>query len=888
MCNPRPDLQRPSVESIWLDIITKDNSSILMGCMYRSPSQTASQLSYFCDSLAESLQGINLFSTRLLLTGDFNAHHTSWCHQDSISTPGEKLNTVFACFGLQQMVDFPTRWAPDSLSSSCLDILVTNKPQLVRSIDSGAPLGSSDHLTVVIRLYHSLPQQAPGITPLFPGKEVNRILPIYKFRAVPPEKWQDINKDLSCLPWHVIHQCASVNEAVAQFDNALQSVFREHLQQFRVNHHNRPSFPKSLSSSQPPWLTPELRTAVKRKRDLYSVYCKYPTATNLAAFRACRNAVKRLSWHAHRLYMRSIQSLLSSPDRPTLYQFVRQQCRASGPAAPLTMTNDDGAVVSSAKEVADILNRQFTAFGLPDDPNYPVPPLSRSPMISSPLTCVRTTTSEVKKHLHKLKCGKSPGLDSISNEVLRSLAPSIAYPLAIIFNLSYRSGVFPSSWKSAVVTALYKNKGSRSAPANYRPISLLKSISKVCERILFDVLYVHVTPALSPAQSGFRRGDSTQYQVTRLVQDIVTHRHKKDHVGIVFFDLAKAFDTVWHRGLLAKLETVFLIEGQMINWIASYLSSRSQVVRVSSVLSEPLLVTSGVPQGSILGPLLFLLYVNDLPSVVPGVSLFADDTGLICSEKSVDRLACSMQVGINAINAWMTAWQLRPNVDKTEAMFITHSPPSRVLCFPLSTTPIRIVSKHKHLGVVFDSTLCWSSHVEYVCKRTSSALGMVQPHCKHLSSTCKYLFYRCYILPIFDYCDTAWCSALSASSLNKLEVHHRLLLKIIHNKDRLFSSKSLYHVARTTPLVSRHKSHLCSLIHKIHLQKFPSHMQAYNWFLPSGRTLNNLALPPASNSLFLKSPFFSGYSYWQALPSELKTCCSIEQFNKLVLQSFKY
>ena len=445
MCNPRPDLQRPSVESIWLDIITKDNSSILMGCMYRSPSQTASQLSYFCDSLAESLQGINLFSTGLLLTGDFNAHHTSWCHQDSISTSGEKLNTVFACFGLQQMVDFPTRWAPDSLSSSCLDILVTNKPQLVRSIDSGAPLGSSDHLTVVIRLYHSLPQQAPGITPLFPGKEVNQILPVYKFRAVPPEKWQDINKDLSCLPWHDIHQCASVNAAVAQFDNALQSVFREHLQQFRINHHNRPSFPKSLSSSQPPWLTPELRTAVKRKRDLYSVYCKYPTATNLAAFRACRNAVKRLSWHAHRLYMRSIQSLLSSPDRPTLYQFVRQQCRASGPAAPLTMTNDDGAVVSSAKKVADVLNRQLTAFSLPDDPNYPVPPLSRSPMISSPLTCVRTTTSEVKKHLHKLKCGKSPGLDSISNEVLRSLAPSIAYPLAIIFNLSYRTGVFPSS-----------------------------------------------------------------------------------------------------------------------------------------------------------------------------------------------------------------------------------------------------------------------------------------------------------------------------------------------------------------------------------------------------------------------------------------------------------
>ena len=130
--------------------------------------------------------------------------------------------------------------------------------------------------------------------------------------------------------------------------------------------------------------------------------------------------------------------------------------------------------------------------------------------------------------------------------------------------------MFPSSWKSALVTALYKNKGSRNAPANYRPISLLKSISKLCERILFDVLYTHVTPALTQAQSGFGRGDSTQYEVTRLVQYIITHRHNKDHVGVVFFNLAKAFDTAWNRGLLAKLEHIFLIEGSTLNWITSH------------------------------------------------------------------------------------------------------------------------------------------------------------------------------------------------------------------------------------------------------------------------------------------------------------------------------
>ena len=171
-------------------------------------------------------------------------------------------------------------------------------------------------------------------------------------------------------------------------------------------------------------------------------------------------------------------------------------------------------------------------------------------------------------------------------------------------------------------------------------------------------------------------------------------------------------------------------------------------------------------------------------------------------------------------------------------------------------------------------------------KRTSSALDLVQPHCRLFSSNCKYLFYRCYISPIFDCCNTAWCSALSISALNKLDVHHRLLLKILHNIDRLFSSESLYHIARTTPLVSRQNSHLCSLIHKLYIQKTPSHMQMYNWFLPSGRTRNNLGLPSASTSLFPKSPFFSGYSYWQALPAEQKACRSIERFYKLLPQVY--
>ena len=175
-----------------------------------------------------------------------------------------------------------------------------------------------------------------------------------------------------------------------------------------------------------------------------------------------------------------------------------------------------------------------------------------------------------------------------------------------------------------------------------------------------------------------------------------------------------------------------------------------------------------------------------------------------------------------------------------------------------------------------------TAHVNCVCKRTSSALGVLQPHCTHLPIQCKLLFYQCYILPIFDYCDTAWCG-LSDTTLNQLEVHHRFILKILYNKDRCFPSDALCRLAHTSPLSVRHKHHLCTLVHKIFLHKTPSHMMKYNWFSTSS-TRNALILPLVKSAQYLKSPLFSGYSHWLSLPYGLKTCSSIGQFKDLLSQ----
>ena len=203
-----------------------------------------------------------------------------------------------------------------------------------------------------------------------------------------------------------------------------------------------------------------------------------------------------------------------------------------------------------------------------------------------------------------------------------------------------------------------------------------------------------------------------------------------------FFDLGKAFDTVWHRALLAKLSKVFGVCGAALEWITDYLSGRTQVVFVVELVSDASPLLSGVPQRSILGPLLFLVYINDLPSHVEVVSLFADDTALLRFNECLDRLRDSLQRGINEVRQWMTTWRLRPNIAKNEILFLPNSEPTYAFTLPGSLTDVTVVKQHKHLGLVFDSDLSFSRHVDYICTKVSKAVGYLVSQCSHLPLEC--------------------------------------------------------------------------------------------------------------------------------------------------------
>ena len=563
-----------------------------------------------------------------------------------------------------------------------------------------------------------------------------------------------------------------------------------------------------------------------------------------------------------------------------MYQFVRSQRNRQQDRGLPHLIDEGGHPVSGSFDKATVLNQQFASVAVPDDPSLSLPALRAHSQLHETFVQVITTTADVRKAIARLKSRRSPGLDTITNDVLKKLAPSISYPLCRIFNVSFSTGKFPAAWKLAKVVPVYKSKGSKSQASNYRPISLLSCVSKLCERLFFDKLYAHVSPALAPVQSGFRRGDSTTMQLTRLVQDIVALRHDHQHVGMCFFDLAKAFDTVWFRGLLAKLSAMYNVSGASLAWITDYLTDRTQSVSVEGVLSDPLPVKSGVPQGSILGPLLFLLYINDLPDCIDGLSLFADDTALIQFDADIANLCTKLQNGINVVHQWMLSWRLKPNILKTEIVFLPQldHPPTFTLPGLDSAININIVDTHRHLGVVFDSQLSWNSHVDFVCNKVSKSVGCLMSHCSHLSPECIRLFYKCYLLPIFLYGATAWHSLLSKSAVQTLEIYHKRVLKIIFRKPSLFPSTDLYSLASTSPISILSQRQSCVLVHRIKLNTVPEHLTKYNWFTFARDTRNGIVLPRALSTMFTKSPIFSAYSYWLKLPMEMKTISNIRQF----------
>ena len=576
---------------------------------------------------------------------------------------------------------------------------------------------------------------------------------------------------------------------------------------------------------EPPWITSSIKKQIRQRKRLYP---RAKTTNNPEVwnkFRRQRNktiSLIRLSKQNHidKLKAKLKSENLTSKDWwSTLKYFILPEKISNIP--PLKSHNN---VIFDATEKANLLNDFFTAQTVINDQNTDVPEVTDRNVISE-LSIIVLAADEVKSVLKSLPVGKASGPDGISNRVLKELADQIAMPLSLLFNQSIVNGKIPADWKEAYVSPVPKS-GDLSLSSNYRPISLLSNLDKVFERLIFKHIYNHLRDnnILTVYQSGFTPGDSTINQLTYMYDTFCSALDSGKEFRAVFCDISKAFDRVWHKGLIRKLKAAG-ITGTLLKWFKSYLDGRKQPVVIPGAKSDWSFIKAGVPQGSILGPLLFLIFINDIVTDIgANIRLFADDTSLYIIVEHPDTAALCLNNDLQTITVWAHKWLVTFNPLKTESLTI-----SRKLNKPfhpplyMSGTQINEVNSHKHLGIYLSNDCTWHNHIEYIKEKAWKRLNTMRRLKLVLDRKSLEIVYISFIRPTLEYGDTLWdnCTLYEKRELDKIQNE---AARIVTGTTALVSLQSLYDEVGWESLQCRRSNHKLCLFFKMQHDLTPAYL----------------------------------------------------------------
>ncbi len=428
--------------------------------------------------------------------------------------------------------------------------------------------------------------------------------------------------------------------------------------------------------------------------------------------------------------------------------------RSSSSQLPTLIEGDIEA--STDIEKSELLNKYFCKQSTIDDSNHNLP--EEPPIPTFTLSAIDISPLDVLDAIKLIDPTKACGPDLVSPRLLREAAQELSTPLAIFFTRLIHSSYYPDAWKFANVVPIYK-KSDPSNPQNYRPISLLSCVGKLMERCIHKFVYNFAieNSVLTALQSGFIKGDSTINQLTYLYNDISKALDNGLEVRAVFCDISKAFDRVWHRGLIYKLSSIG-INGCLLQWFKSYLMSRKQRVVHANASSTWEPVKAGVPQGSILGPLLFLIYINDIVNDIKSkIRLFADDTSLYIIVDDPLSSSISLNDDLQTIHTWSKRWLVSFNPSKTETMIFSRKcnkpvHPNLIM----NDVVLDPVKEHKHLGLTFSNDAKWSTHITLSLNKAWKSIGILRSLKFILKRSCLERLYLCYIRPLLEYGDIIW------------------------------------------------------------------------------------------------------------------------------------
>ena len=493
-----------------------------------------------------------------------------------------------------------------------------------------------------------------------------------------------------------------------------------------------------------------------------------------------------------------------------------------------------------------------------------------------------------KKELQKIDVNKAAGLDDLHPRLLKSAAPCIAEPLTHILNKSLNSGCFPSDFKNAKIVPVPKG-GDSSVLSNFRPISLLSCVSKILERAVHMQLYEYLQKfeLLSHRQSGFRPKHSTATCLVEITDFLLNNLDSGLITGAIFLDLKNAFDIISHEILLSKLP-FYGIKTTELDWFSSYLCKRQQCVSFQGALSDFENVSSGVPQGSILGPLLFCLSINDMCNLQfeneTKIALYADDTALFCKGSNFLSSQTTLQKEYDLLREWFRINQMEINANKTKVMVFgtKRKVKNQILRISHGEDYLENVTHTKYLGVTLDQSLNWSLHISNTISKINRAIACITRIKSFLTEKILAQLYYSFILPHIDYCSVVW-GKCNKTDLIKLQRTQNRYARLVLNADNTTTKETLLNGLAWQSVDSRINYQYCISVFKILNDLAPYYLNDLAtkrpiYYVTRHSTLNPLFIPKPNTEFKKRSFSFVAPSIYNKLPTYIRTATTLNSF----------
>ena len=835
-----PTVEPVHFESIFVKVILHENKYITIGNIYRPPSAPA--VSFNC--IVSTINSIHE-KNELVILGDFNR-----CWLDKAS---KNAKHIIGNLNLTQLINEPTRVTPTC--QSLLDWILVSHPN--RIIKSGITSDCfSDHCMVFCIWKIKLPKLPPKLIKIRQDKKINV---------------DEFINDLILVNWDRYQIISNVHEAWSFFHSELTRIIDKHA----------PFKTIKVRGSHLPWITSDLLSSFRQRDKAWALYRMTKDRAHWESYRLLRNKCKTLTRNAKSNYYK--ESL--NHDFKNSKQFWKKIKTITNSSDKNTHCNQlkaNNTILHNPLLIAQAFNNHFSSVCSPTMPD-PYVIYNNSPPCHSSFSFRKISPLDVLNTINELKVGSGPGLDGIESKFLK-LAPHILmFPLCDLFNLSLSTHEIPSIWKYSQITPLHK-AGNTLDPNNYRPISIICSIAKIFEKLIYNQLsnYLNINNILSPFQSGFRSNHSTTTALVKLTNDIYSASGNSNLTGAVFIDLSKAFDLVNHYLLLDKLYAIGLSRNALL-WFNSYLHYRKQCVVIQDNKSDLAVQERGVPQGSTLGPLLFSIFINDLPSIFSNcnVQLYADDTVIYTSQSTLPLIQSTLQSNFNQLEAWLSANKLLINKTKTNTMLFgtkqnlaskTINESINITC--LDGTHLHRVEQIKYLGLWLDSELNYKCHIDNIVRKINFSTGVLYRNRKCFTFTVRKKLVQHLILPIMDYADIVYQTAPKTNLLPINTLFNRLC-RFTLDCPYLTHHCTMYEDLNFLSPTARRQQHWLQFIFKCIHFNYPQYLKQYMDPFTSNHHLRHCVqiyfkVPSnVSNSAGKESFRFKAPTAWNNLPVQI-------------------